>query len=97
VAIEKLPLDAELPEDLIDLKTAARLARADLSSVHRWVHSDLLRAWKRCGRFFVSRVEVCALFEPVQPQGNRPRKRLRVRERKRSEAWAEVVLDEAGI
>lgn len=54
---------SDMPDDLIDLKAAARLARCHLATAYRWALSGRLRAWKRVGRLFVSRADVLALYE----------------------------------
>ncbi len=54
-----------LPHDLIEARHASRIAQIHVSGIKRWVLKGKLRGWKRCGRLFVSRAELTALFEPV--------------------------------
>lgn len=61
-----------LPEDLIPLKDAARLANdVHPKTIRRWIDRELLKAYRRGhGRaLFVSRSEVVALMQPVEVGG----------------------------
>jgi hypothetical protein len=82
--------DATIPDDLIDARAVARLVRAHIATVYRWLLSGRLRAWKRCGRLFASRAEALALFAPVQP---RKAERLSPSRTERSRA-AEAAVEE---
>jgi len=55
-----------IPDDLITMSAAAKLAGAHLATVHRWRLTGRLRAWKRVGRYLVSRAELLGLFRPVE-------------------------------
>jgi hypothetical protein len=58
----------DLPDDLLTLAEAARLARASPSSVYRWTRTGRLRGWVRTGGVvFVSAAEVRGLFRAVRP------------------------------
>ena len=54
----RLGAPGELPDDLIDMKAAAKLLRCDLATCHRWRNQGRFRAWRRVGRWFASRAEV---------------------------------------
>jgi hypothetical protein len=91
---------AEIPEDLIDMRTAATLAHCDLSTLYRWIDARdgkpaILRAWKRSGRFFVSRAELLGLFEPVNRDALEPERKAT--SQKEWDAWVDGVLREHGI
>lgn len=61
-----------IPTDLIDMRQAARLAKTHISTCHRWRLTGRLRAWRRVGRWLVSRAELLDLFRPVAPARPRP-------------------------
>jgi hypothetical protein len=60
--------DPPPPDDLIGMKTAARLAGVHLATCYRWALSGKLAAWRRCGHWFTSRSAVRDLFRPVPPR-----------------------------
>lgn len=74
-------MNADIPEDLVTMTEAARLARCSLNSLYRWLLQGKLSSWKRCGRRFVSRAELLGLFEedrrepPAAPERRRRRDR----------------------
>lgn len=57
----------EIPDDLIESRHAARLARAHISTIHRWVNIGAIRGVRRGPgrRLFVSRADVMKQMEPV--------------------------------
>jgi hypothetical protein len=61
-------MNTELPTDLIGMKEAAKAAHCHIASIHRWRLAGKLRAWRRAGRYFVSRAELLALFEESGPR-----------------------------
>lgn len=57
---------ADLPDDLITPRQAARLLRCHIATLHRWIQTGKLPAWRRGGeRYLVSESAVLALVEPV--------------------------------
>jgi hypothetical protein len=64
---QSTPVTPDVPDDLIEMRAAARAAKCHLATAYRWVLSGRLRSWKRAGRRFVSRAELLALFIPVPP------------------------------
>ncbi len=64
--------EVPIPDDLIDTREAAKVAGCvHLSTLHRWIKSGKLRAWKRAGsRFRVSRQDVLDLLAPVELEPN---------------------------
>lgn len=90
-----------IPGDLITTLEARRLARCNLVTLYRWCESGRLRYWKRCGRRFVSRSEVLALFQEGQPKPAEKRERrcappspAAVAARR---AWVEREADRLGL
>jgi hypothetical protein len=65
---QSTPAAADIPDDLIEMRQAARAAKCHLATAYRWILSGRLRSWKRAGRRFVSRAELLALFVPVPPR-----------------------------
>lgn len=59
-----------IPDDLITPREAARLVRAHLSTVHRWIQHGQLPGYRRGRhRYLVSRADVEGLLNRVQPVG----------------------------
>lgn len=55
-----------IPTDLLTPREAARLVKAHLSTVHRWIHTGKLRAYRRGPhRYLVSQADLEALLRPV--------------------------------
>ena len=86
-------MEATLPDDLVDLKAAARLAKCNLATCYRWVLKGRLRAWRRVGRLYVSRAEVLGLFAPVETRA--PAERLPTRAQ--TSAYTRRILREMGL
>jgi excisionase family DNA binding protein len=62
-----------VPEDLITPRAAAKILRAHVGTIYRWILSGKLPAWRRAGaRYLVSRADVEALLAPVRPAAKRP-------------------------
>lgn len=58
-----------IPNDLVDTRTAARIAGVHVSSVYRWVLSGRLRGWKRAGaRYLISRADLAGMLREVRPR-----------------------------
>lgn len=55
------------PDDLIVPLAASKLIRSHVATIYRLIHSGELRAYKRGARYLVSRADVLALLQPVQP------------------------------
>src|SRR5262245_47288812 len=53
----------ELPDDLIDTRAAARLARTHVNTVRRWVFTHKIPGWRRGGRLFVSARDIKAMWK----------------------------------
>ncbi len=64
----------DLPSDLIDSIEAAKIAACDATAILRWIRAGKLAGWKRCGRWFVSRAGVGALFVRWTDERPEPRK-----------------------
>ena len=54
-----------IPSDLISTREARELVGVTSDMLYQWIHSGKLPAWKRAGRYFVSRAELTALYQPV--------------------------------
>jgi excisionase family DNA binding protein len=62
-------MDAEVPDDLITTRQAARILRADPMTVRRWVLRGRLRGWRRGGgQYLVSERDVRAQLVPARRQ-----------------------------
>src|SRR5262245_39127297 len=62
-----------LLEDPITPRCAARLLHVHISTIYRYILSGRLRAWRRVSlRYVVSRKQVLALLEPVDPKEGIP-------------------------
>ena len=58
-----------LPNDLITPREAARLVRAHVSTVYRWIHGGELAAYRRGpNRFLVSKEDVEKMVSRVVPE-----------------------------
>ena len=55
------------PDDLIPPKAAATVIQAHVATIYRLIHSGQLPAYRRGCRYFVSRADVLAVLQPVQP------------------------------
>lgn len=97
--IERVETLDEIPvDDMIDSKHAARIAKCHLNSLYRWINSGLLRGWRRCGRTFVSRHELLALFEPIETQREKAVNEIPTRtEVKRMKKWTHDQLLRRGV
>lgn len=90
------PID-QIPDDLIDMRQAARVAKANIATVYRWALSGRLRCWKRAGRRFVSRAELLSLFVPVQSKNGRVPPAQAALTRRQQEAQTRRILQEHGL
>jgi hypothetical protein len=88
----------DLPEDLLDMKQAARLAKCHLASMYRYVFSGKLRGFKRVGRWFVSAADVKALFHRHQPASERERERREAQAKELTERqrFTEAMMRDMG-
>ncbi len=64
--------ETDLPDDLITPPEAARILHTHLATIHRWIQSGSIRAWKRCmrgdvNRYLLSEADVRARLRPYQP------------------------------
>ena len=100
--------DTDVPDDLIPIAQAAKLVPSprpgrgtNLSTVYRWCNAGRLRHWRQGRWRFVSRAEVLGLLRPAGPARTRlPSCSTTARNREeeaRAAAWAQRILDEAGI
>lgn len=93
----------EIPDDLIESRHAARLARAHISTIHRWVNIGAIRGVRRGPgrRLFVSRADVMKQLEPVRVKAKgEPASAPTDTGRKRdvgSEIWTREFLRKEGI
>lgn len=55
-----------LPNDLITPREAAGVLAAHLSSVHRWIQTGKLPAYRRASRWLVSRADVERMLVPTE-------------------------------
>jgi hypothetical protein len=53
------------PNDLIDMRAAAHLLHISTKHLRRWRQQGRFRSWRRGGRYFASRAEVLAFFQPA--------------------------------
>lgn len=89
---------SDLPDDLIDTAHAARIARSNIRTVFRWIITGKVQGWRRCGRWFVSRADIVALFEPAAAVTARPARLVPTRrEHTRRQRQAQEFLRERGI
>jgi helix-turn-helix protein len=93
------PTGPDVPDDLIDTKAAARLAHTHINTVRRWMIKRKIPAWRRTGRWFVSRADILALWQhhAERPQEAKQPAPTTRRHRNARQRWAERVLKEAGI
>src|SRR5262249_2626882 len=75
-----------IPSDLISTTEAREIVGVTRDMLYQWIHSGKLPAWKRVGRYFVSRAELMALYQPVPvsppldfPTPNESRRRKRIK------------------
>src|SRR5262245_7506395 len=62
----------ELPDDLIDAKTAALLLKVNINTLYRWGQRGKVAAWRRGRAWFFSRAGLLAAFQRVEPQAPAP-------------------------
>lgn len=55
------------PDDLIEAGEAAKLVFVKPQAIKRFINRGLIRGWQRGNRRLVSRSEVMALIQPIQP------------------------------
>jgi len=79
-----------IPDDLVSLKEATRLAKCHLATLYRWREQGVLRAWRRVGRLYVSRRELLGLFKPTCV---RPEPAVAITEAEH-DAWVDQVFRE---
>ena len=98
MSLEKVETLENLPSDLIESRHAARIAQCHLNSLYRWVNRGRLRGWRRCGRTFVSRGELMALFERIETQREKAVNEIATKgEVKRMKRWTENELKKRGV
>lgn len=88
-----------IPDDLISPTEAAKLLKCHVASVYRRILDGTLPAWRmrgagRKGGRKVSRADVLALWEPVQPKGI-ARRSESVVEKVAKARWLEEIRKDA--
>ena len=87
-----------LPDDLIESKQAAILAKCNIRAIWRWVLAGKIRGWRRFGRTFVSREDVLASFEQVIPTKDLPPSTIPTRrDLTRRDKWVQSELKRLGL
>lgn len=61
-----------IPADLVTPKVIARDLQCHITSVYRAIHAGRLPAYRRGGRYLISRAAALALLEPVRVEPREP-------------------------
>lgn len=62
--------EAQIPDDLVDTRTAARIVGSHISLIYRAIFDGRLRAWKKAGaRYWISKADLAGMMRRVVPRG----------------------------
>ena len=88
--------DTTFPDDLITVPAAAKLLGCHLATVRRWLFRGKLQGWRVGRRYRVSRAELLACVQRVEPRpaplaSRRERTREEKAQARRNEAARRIV------
>lgn len=92
--------DVDTPDlaDAITPNEAARILKASLRQVYRWIDEGKLPAVKVVGRLYVQRADALGLVQPVVPRGRPGKEPKRSRQEQRAvEKWRQGVRKRSRI